>query len=127
MIGGLHLRDNAGERSIAQTIFGKRQDLGVLTALGIENIVRPETDLLKARRIKVEARHCPEDGKTGFRANALRDPRGGQGGAGIVGEARRRGRDFMRSRAIETLVGQTFVQLGQSESQGWPARDAGIR
>lgn len=76
LVGDLHLRDYAGERSIAKTIFGKRQDLGILAALGIENSVRPEADLLKARRIEVEARHRPENGEPRLRAKARRDPGG---------------------------------------------------
>ncbi|GFZ91171.1 hypothetical protein GCM10019071_21560 [Sphingobium fuliginis] len=62
LVGRLHFRDHAGERSIAQAIFGKRQDVGILAALGIEDLVRAKADLLKARRIKVETRHGPEDG-----------------------------------------------------------------
>ncbi len=95
LVGGLYFGDHAGERSIAQPIFGKRQNLGILAALGIEDFVRAKTDLLKTRRVEIETRHRPEDGETGLRAKARRDPGSKQGGAGIVGEAGRGGSDFM--------------------------------
>ena len=76
LVGGLHLGDDAGERAVAQAIFGKRQYLTILAALRIDDLVGAKADLLKARRIKIEARHCPEDGETGVRAKARRDPGG---------------------------------------------------
>lgn len=88
LVGRLYFRDHAGERSIAQPIFGKRQNLGILAALGIEDFVRAKTDLLQARRVEVKTRHGPKDGETGLRAKARCDSRSKQGGAGIVGEAR---------------------------------------
>ena len=127
LVGGLHLGDHAGERSIAEAIFGKRQDLSVVAALGVEDLVRAQADLLEARRIEIETRHGPKDGEARFRGEARRDPGGEQGGAGIVIEARRRGGDLMQSRAIETMIGQALVKLGQSEGQRRPTRGAGMR
>lgn len=127
LVGGFHLRDNASERSIAQAIFGKRQYIGILPALGIEDFVGAKANLLKARRIKVETRHGPEDGEPRLHAKACRDPGGEEGRACIVVEARRGGSDFMQSRAVEAMIGQTLVQLDQSEGQGWPARGPDVR
>lgn len=127
LVGDLHFGDHAGEGSVAQPIFGKRQNLGILAALSIEDLVRAKTDLLKARRVEVKTRHGPEDGETGLRAKARRDSRSKQGGAGIVGEAGRGGSDFMQPSAVEATVREVLVQLGQPERQSRPARSAGVR
>ncbi len=127
LVGDLHLRDNAGERSIAKTIFGKRQDLGVLAALGIEDFIRPKADLLKARRVEIETRNGPKDGETGLDTKARRDSGCKQGGAGIVGEARRGGSDFMQPGAIEAMIREALVHFRETKGQGRSARRAGVR
>lgn len=127
LIGDLHLRDHAGERSITKAVFCKRQDLCILATLGIEDIVRAKPGLLKARRIKIEARHRPEDGKTGFSSEARRDPGREEGGARIVGEARRRGGDLMQTRAIEAMIGKSFIDLRYPERQCRSPGRAGMR
>ena len=33
----------------------------------------------------------------------------------------------MQSRVVEAMIGQTLVQVGQSEGQSRPARGAGVR
>ncbi len=126
LVGGLHLRDDAGERAVAQAIFGKRQYFRILAALRIEDLVGAKADLLKARRIKIKARHSPKDSEPRLDGEPRRDPGGKQGSAGIVGEARRRGGDLVQPRAIYAMIGQTLVHFGQPEGQSRPARTTGV-
>ena len=127
LIGGLHLRDHAGERSVTKAVLCKRQDLCILAALGIEDFVRAKPGLFEARRIKIEARHGPEDRKAWLNGEARRDPSSEQGGASIVREARRRGGDLMQTCAIEAMIGKTFIDLRYPKWQRRSPRRAGMR
>ncbi len=127
LVGDFYLSDDAGERPVAKAIFGKRQNFGILATLRIENLVGAEPNLLQARRIKVEPRHGPEDGEARFCGKTRGDPGGEQGGAGIIIEAGRRGRDLMQARAVKAMIGQALVNRGQPEGQRRPAFCASIR
>lgn len=127
LIGSSHLGDHAGERSITKAVLGKRQDLGILATLGIEDLLGAKPGLFETRRVKIEVRHRPEDRKTGFSGETRRDSGSEQGGASIVGEARRRGGDLMQTRAIEAMIGKTFIDLGYPKWQRRSPRCAGMR
>ncbi len=127
LVGDFYLSDDAGERPVAKAIFGKRQNFGILATLRIENLVWAQTNLLKARRVEIESRDCPEDGEARFCGKTRGDPGGEQGGAGIIIEAGRRGRDLMQARAVKAMIGQAFVNLGQPERQRRSTRSAGMR
>ncbi len=83
-VGGLHFRDHAGQRSIAQRILGNGKDIHILAALRVKQLIRSETDLFQPRRIEIKGRHRPADGL----ASICREPRGYAGekerGGGIV-------------------------------------------
>lgn len=127
LVSRLHLRDDAGQRSIAQAIFGKGQNLGILAALSVEDLVWSQANLLKARRIEVEPRYRPEDDEAGLYGKARRDSGREEGGAGVVVEARRRSSDLVQASAVQPMIGQPLVYLLHPERQHWPARGAGMR
>lgn len=60
LVGRLYLGDHAGQRPVAQCILGEREDFGILSPLRVENLVRGQSHLFEAGRIKVEPAERPQ-------------------------------------------------------------------
>lgn len=101
LIGRLDLGDDASKRSVAQTIFGKRQHLIVVAPVGVEDLLGAEPHLLKARRVKIEAAHCPEHCEPRLRRKARCDSGGEQSRRRVIIECRGGGRDFVKAGTLE--------------------------
>lgn len=117
LVGRLYLGDHAGERPIAQAVLGKRQHLGVLAPLRIEDAVRPKPHLFQSRRVKVEARQCPEHSRAALRREPRRDTGGEQGRSGIVAKLGGGSHNLMQPPAIEAAIREAIVNLRQAERQ----------
>ena len=107
----LYLGNDAGDRAVAKGIFGEREDLCILAALGIEDAVGGKTDLFEARRVEVELAQRPQDREAGS-GKACRDPRGEQGRRRVVVQARGGAGDLVQPGAVESLIGEAIVQRG---------------
>jgi hypothetical protein len=59
LIGRLYLGHHTGQRAVSQTVLGKRQNLAILAALRIKDLVGSEPHLFEARCIEVEFRQRP--------------------------------------------------------------------
>lgn len=84
LIGRFHFGDYAGERAVAQAIFGKRQNLGILAALRIKYLGWTEPRLLEAGRIEIELREGPKHGEAGLGGKASGDAGHEQRRGGII-------------------------------------------
>lgn len=123
----LHLGDHAGERPVAQAIFGHRQHLGILASLRVQDAIGAEPNLLKAWRVEVELgerpEHCPASVADEPGSYARREERGGC----VVVEASGCCRDFVQPGACQATIRETIVHRRNAERQGRRARLVGAR
>ena len=59
LIRNFHLRDNTGQRPVAKTVFGQRQDVGILATLSVQDLGGAQPGLFQARRIEIEPGERP--------------------------------------------------------------------
>ena len=127
LIRRFHLGDDAGDRAIAQRVFGHRQHVGVLAALGVKDAVGTETDLFEARRVQIEPGQRPQYGEARLAGESSRDT-GGEQGCGRIGAQRGGGRrDLMKASPVEPMIGKPVIERRQPERQRRPALALGLR
>lgn len=117
LVGALHLRDDAGHRSVAQCILRERKDVSVLASLSKQNAFRPKSHLLEARRIKVEPRQRPDYIRSWFSSEARGCSRHEQRSRGVVTQCSACGGKLVERGAVETTVRQTVIKLRNTERQ----------
>lgn len=127
LIGLSDLRDNACERTIAQGILRHSKHGAILLTLSIEDLIRAKPYLLQSRRIEVEARECPEHGKTGLVSETSCYARRKKCRRSVVTQCGGRRRDLMKTAPGQPMIGKAFVQRTDAKCKRWSTRRAGIR
>lgn len=127
LVGGLDLRDHAGERAVAQGILGHRQHLGVLATLRVEDAIRAEAHLLESRGVEIEARERPQDVEAGRCCEPRRNPCCEQRRGGIIVQRCGCAGDFVETRPVQTLAGKAAIECFDPERQHGPALALGQR
>lgn len=115
LIGRLHFGNDTGQCPIAQAVLGHCQHLGILAALRVENPLGAEPDLFKSRRVKIEARECPQYCEPGFGGEACSDPGDKQSRRRIIAQFRRSGCDLMKTGPIKPIVSEPVVERCDSK------------
>ena len=127
LIRGFHLGDDAGDRAIAQRIFGHCQHVGILATLRVQDTIGTQTDLFEARRVKIEPGQRPQHGEARLVGESRRDT-GGEQGCGRIGAQRGAGRrDLMKASPVEPMIGKPVIERRQPERQRRPALALGLR
>ena len=127
LVRSFYLGDDAGERASAKAVLCYRQDVRIGAALCIVDPVRAKPHLFEARRIKIKARDRPDDGHARRCCKSSGYARCKQSGRGVVTQALGGGRDFVKTSAVQPLVGEPFVKRGYPERQHRPMRRAVLR
>lgn len=120
LVGGLHLGNDARERTVAQAVLGHRQDVSVLRSLRIEDPVGAEPHLLQAGRIEIEPRQRPKHREAGPCCKSRCNSSGEQGRRGIVAQRRRSGCYLVQTSAIQAAIGKAVVERIDAERQRRP-------
>lgn len=117
LVSRFHFGDHTSERPIAKPVFGKRKNIGVLATLGIENFCWAQPDLLKARRIEIEAGERPKDREARLCGKTRGDAGCEQGRRGIVIQARAVGGNLMKTGTVQPAVCKTVIERRDAERQ----------
>jgi len=126
LVGGLHFRNHAGKRPVAQPIFGQRQHVALLASLSIEDLVGAKPNLFQARGIEVEQGQRPKDREAGFRGKARGDAGDEQGRCRVIAQCLGFRCKFMECGAAQALFGQSGIDGRHAERQGRTAREPGM-
>lgn len=96
-----------------KAVFHQRQQLGIVTRLGIEHPLGIETRLVKPGREQVAGAHDPQDRPVRPRRNAGHE----QDGRGIIAPAGALPRNLVQRIQPEPLSGQPFIDCRDTEGQ----------
>lgn len=117
LIGGFDFSNDAGERAVAQTILGKRQDFGILARLRVKHLIRPEPGLLKPRSVEIKPGHCPQNRLAWLGAKPCSDAGGKQRSRRIVVQRCRRRSKLVQALARNATVRQPVIEQRHAERQ----------
>lgn len=116
-VGRLHLGDDAGERAIAQAVFGKGEHIGILSPLCVKDAAGPKADLFETGCVQVELGERPQHREVRLVGEPRRDACGEQGRRGVIRQRRCGRRNLVETSTVESLIDKPLIERFQAERQ----------